>query len=90
MQAWGRRQEDVSGTLMYLNAFKKKNREEIKPERCYLLFEEVPLLQGERIRLGNNWDNVDHLTETSHEFYIKRPQTEKERDNMRERELRDM
>lgn len=63
---------------------KKKTKEEMEPERCYLLFEEVPLLQGECIRFGNDWDNVDHLTETSHEFYIKRPQTEKGRDNIRE------
>lgn len=50
---------------------------------CYLLFEEVPLLQGECIRLSDDRDNVDHLTETSHEFYIQRSQTERERDNMR-------
>lgn len=52
----------------------------MEPERCYLLFEEVPLLQGECVCLGNDWDNVDHLTETSHKFYIKWPQTEKERE----------
>lgn len=52
--------------------------------QCGLLFEEVPLLQGECIRFGNDWDNVDHLTETSHEFYIKRPQTGRERNNIRE------
>lgn len=51
------------------------------PDKHYLLFEEVPLLQGERVCLGNDWDNVDHFTETSHEFYIQRPQTESGKDN---------
>lgn len=57
----------------------KRVQKSIKNEdKCYLLFEEVPLLQGECIRFGNNWDDVDHFTETSHEFYIKRPQTERD------------
>lgn len=46
-------------------------------EKHHLLFEEVSLLQGECIRLGNDGDDVDHLAETPHEFHIKRPQTEK-------------
>lgn len=54
----------------------RENTQEIKPGRCYLLFEEVPLLQGERVGLCNDGDNIDHLTETSHEFHIERPQTE--------------
>lgn len=57
--------------------------------RLYLLFEEVSLLQRERICLGNDWNNVDHLTQTSHEFYIKRPETER-RDNTREADVRFM
>lgn len=53
--------------------------EDTRKTRCYLLFEEVPLLQGECVCLGNDGDNVHHLTETPHEFHIKRPQTEKEK-----------
>ena len=39
------------------------------------LFKEVPLLQGECVGLGDDGDDVDHLTETSHELHIQRPQT---------------
>lgn len=48
----------------------------LKSNRCYLLFEEVSLLQRECICLGDDWDDVDHFTQTSHEFDIKRPKTE--------------
>lgn len=41
----------------------------------YRLFKEVPLLQGERVSLGNDRDDVDHLAETPHELHIQRPQT---------------
>lgn len=42
----------------------------------YRLFKEVPLLQGECVSLGDDGDDVDHLTETPHELHIQRPQTE--------------
>lgn len=48
-----------------------------KTQRHYLLLKEVPLFKGECICLGNDWDDVDHFTETPHEFHIKRSQTEK-------------
>lgn len=41
----------------------------------YRLFKIVPLLQGERVGLGDDRDNVDHFTETPHELHIQRPQT---------------
>lgn len=43
--------------------------------RSYRLFKEVPLLQGEGVSLGDDGDDVDHLTETPHELHIQRPQT---------------
>lgn len=41
----------------------------------YRLFEEVPLLQGQRVGLGDDGDDVDHLTEAPHELHIQWPQT---------------
>lgn len=41
----------------------------------YRLFEEVPLLQGQRVGLGDDGDDVDHLTEAPHELHIQRPET---------------
>lgn len=43
----------------------------------YRLLEEVPLLQGEGVRLGDDRHDVDHLTEAPHELHIQRPQTGK-------------
>lgn len=39
------------------------------------LFKVVPLLQGERVGLGDDGDDVDHLTEAPHELHIQGPQT---------------
>lgn len=41
----------------------------------YRLLEEVPLLQGQRVGLGDDGDDVDHLTEAPHELHIQRPET---------------
>lgn len=60
----------------------------LKSNRCYLLFEEVSLLQRECICLGNDWDDVDHFTQTSHEFDIKRPKTEETTWENREEDIR--
>lgn len=63
--------QDVSGITMRITHLTKRMLE--KP---YLLFEEVSLLQGERVGLGNDGDDVDHLAEAPHEFHIQRPQAE--------------
>lgn len=39
------------------------------------LFKGVPLLQGERVSLGNDRNDVDHLTEMPHKLHIQRPKT---------------
>lgn len=44
------------------------------PGASYCLFEVVPLLQGQRVSLGNDGDDVDHLTEAPHELHIQRPE----------------
>lgn len=41
------------------------------------LFKIVPLLQSECVSLGNDGDDVDHLTETPHELHIQGPKTER-------------
>lgn len=41
----------------------------------YRLLEEVPLLQGQRVGLGDDGDDVDHLTEAPHELHVQRPET---------------
>lgn len=47
----------------------------IKREETYLLFKEIPLLQGERVGFGNDRHDVDHLAEASHELHVQGPQT---------------
>lgn len=42
-----------------------------------LLFEEVPLLQGERVGFGNDRHDVDHLAEAPHELHVQGPQAGK-------------
>lgn len=39
------------------------------------LLEEVPLLQGQCVGLGDDGDDVDHLTEAPHELHVQRPET---------------
>ena len=57
----------------------------IRAEGCrhsYPQFEGVPLLNGEGVRLGNNWNYVHTVVETFHELDVNRPQAmmKRERD----------
>lgn len=49
--------------------------------KTHRLFKAVPLLQGERVGLGDDRDDVDHLTESPHELHIQRPQAGGGKDN---------
>lgn len=42
----------------------------------YPLFEVDPLLQGQRVSLGDDWDDVDHLAQALHEFNVQGPKSE--------------
>lgn len=44
----------------------------------YPLFEVDPLLQGQRVSLGDDWDDVDHLAQALHEFNVQGPKPETE------------
>ena len=60
------------------------------PTNPYRLFEAVSLLEGERVRLGDDGNDVDHVTEPPHELHIQGPQTGGgERERERERGERD-
>ena len=56
-------------------------REQMRRRRrnAHLLFEEVPLLKGECVCLGNDRNYVDHFTKAPHELHIQRSQTEEGR-----------
>ncbi len=45
----------------------------------YLLFEEVSLLQGECVCLGDNRNDVHHFTQVSHKLNVNWPQTKTEK-----------
>lgn len=49
---------------------------------AHRLLEVVPLLQRERVGLGDDGHDVHHFAETPHELHIKRPQAA--RDNRKE------
>lgn len=53
-----------------------------KGGETYLLLEEIPLLQGERVRFGNDRHDVDHLAEAPHELHVQGPQTGERRRNI--------
>ena len=52
--------------------FKKKQQ-----NSTYPLLEPVPLLHGESVRLGNDWDNVDTMMQALHEFHINWPKAKR-------------
>lgn len=40
------------------------------PSGSYPLLEIQPLLQGQRVSLGDDWDNVDHFAQSFHELNV--------------------